>query len=87
MVAIPEIPPEDSWFGNKNKDTPTAIMKEPIIVPIISVNNFLNFIIKITFIAVFAYIGDIILFLENFTVLKNIVFLLFIPPKSHYKFW
>jgi len=37
MVATPVIPPDDSWFGNKNKDTPTAIMKAPTMVPTISI--------------------------------------------------
>lgn len=58
MVAIPAIPPDDNWFGNKKRDTAIAIINEPIIVPINSMTNFFTFINKITFIALFAYTGD-----------------------------
>lgn len=36
MVAIPDTPPDDSWFGNKNRDTPIDMIKAPRMVPAIS---------------------------------------------------
>lgn len=39
-MAIPDIPPEDNWFGSKNKEIPRAMKKLPITVPIISIKKF-----------------------------------------------